>query len=345
MRAVDLGDGRRLVVRPAAEDDVEGIILLYEGLSVDDRYRRFFSAFQADQRFVTRLVRAPDRGGACLVAEVSPAGDGRASEIVGEADFERLADGDGELAITVDPAWRGWLGPYLLDALLEQAAAQGVPNLQADILTTNRPMLALVRSRGFATIGHDDHNVVRVTIAARRGMPSWPGPHDRPRVLVEIPGGRWHAEAEARTAGFDVVVCSGPQPGVPECPLLTGEECPLVTGADIVVFALPRDDDRGRAILDAHGRDRGGRPVLVHVRRAEEETSDLPPATTALVTPTPEQIVSALRALLGDGAGPEGPMEVDRAATKGPSTLLAPADRAHAGTRRPEDDHHHATPG
>lgn len=48
--------------------------------------------------------------------------------IVGEAEYILLPGGDGELAITVAPDWRGWLGPYLLDTLLEVAASRGVAN-------------------------------------------------------------------------------------------------------------------------------------------------------------------------------------------------------------------------
>ena len=45
--------------------------------------------------------------------------DGDDRTLVGEAGYTLLSDGDGELAITVDPEWRGWLGSWLLDALVD----------------------------------------------------------------------------------------------------------------------------------------------------------------------------------------------------------------------------------
>ena len=65
----------------------------------------------------------------------------------GDAGDTLLPSGNGELAIVGARKWQG-VGPYLLDALVEMAAAAGVPNLEADVLTANRPMLALLRSRG-----------------------------------------------------------------------------------------------------------------------------------------------------------------------------------------------------
>ena len=56
--------------------------------------------------------------------------------IVAEADYFLLDNGNGELAVTVAADWRGWLGPYLLDALIEAAAARGVANLrQSDLVS------------------------------------------------------------------------------------------------------------------------------------------------------------------------------------------------------------------
>jgi len=82
-----------------------------------------------------------------------------------------LPDGNGEFALTVAVGWRGWLGPYLLDALVAAAAARGVPNLEADILVSNVRMLALVSKRGYVTLSHDASQL-RVAIDAARPRPS-----------------------------------------------------------------------------------------------------------------------------------------------------------------------------
>jgi hypothetical protein len=127
-----------LAVRPATPRDVDGLEALYAALSDEDRFRRFFALYRPPRSFFERLADVADRGGCGLVAV-----DG--DRIVGEASYELLPDGDGELGMTVASDRRGWLGPYLLDPLAEAAAARGVPNLEAEALVTNCRMLSLLR--------------------------------------------------------------------------------------------------------------------------------------------------------------------------------------------------------
>jgi ribosomal protein S18 acetylase RimI-like enzyme len=274
-RSIALAHGDTMVVRPAAEADVPGLARLYGELSPDDLRRRFFSVYHPSTEFLTRVARGDD-GRIGLVAVVP---DGR---IVAEADYAPLVDGDAEFAIVVAPDWRGWLGPYLLDALVDEAAERGVPNLQAEILVENRPMLALVRARGYAMLDGTDYSVVRVTIGTSSDTPTWPrgpGARERPRVLVESPGGRWRHEQAARDAGFDVVVCPGPARGTkPHCPILAGEPCPLAGGADAVVYALRADDQRAREVRTGLGELHPGIPVC-----------SPPPSAT------PEEVMKELR--------------------------------------------------
>ena len=185
-----------------------------------------------------------------LVAEFRDGPD-RPGRIVGEAAYELLENGDGELGITVDRRWRGWLGPYLLDALLEAAAAQGVPNLEADVLATNGPMLKLAHTRGAVDLEQPDWAEVRVLIGTGSDTPSWPGAHERARVLVEGGGGGWNARRAQGTGGIDVVACPGPGRRGAPCPALSGRPCPLAAGADVIVTPAPTDDDWSD-LVDAH---------------------------------------------------------------------------------------------
>jgi hypothetical protein len=219
--------------------------------------------YRPDRAFFERMVDVTDNGGLQLVAEVS-APDER-PHIVGEAGCTRLGNGDAELAITVDEQWRGWLGPYLLDALLAGAAARGIPNLEAHILLANRPMLALARTRGYATEDDNDWTTIHLVIGTDGRAPSWPRGDARPRVLVEVPGGRWHATNAARAAGLDVLACPGPEVNR-RCPRLAGRPCPLARDADAIVMS-PRGDlhPEWKALLEAHARLHNGVPICVEL--------------------------------------------------------------------------------
>ena len=183
-RSVELPGARILSIRPVKPSDTAGLVELYAGLSEDDTYLRFFSGHAPPEDFIEKMTHVADRGGFGLIALMGE-GDG-SSQIVGEATYDLLPSGDGELGLTVAETARGWLGPYLLDALVTEAATRGVPNLEADVLVGNRRMLTMLRARGFAVMDHDPA-IVRVAIGAAQHVPAWPGAHDRPRLLLEVP--------------------------------------------------------------------------------------------------------------------------------------------------------------
>ena len=221
---------------------------------------RFFSGHAPPEDFVEKMTHVAERGGFGLIA-VMEEEDGT-SRIVGEATYDLLPNGDAELGITVAEKARGWLGPYLLDALVAAAAARGVPNLEADVLVTNRRMLTMLRAWGFAVVEHDPA-IVRVAIGTTRRAPSWPGTDERPRLLVEVPGGRWHAEEAARAAGFQVLACPGPMLGWSHCPALRGEPCPLGGRC-----RRHRRRGSGRSRTIPPGSSPADPPVGAHLRRA-----------------------------------------------------------------------------
>ena len=291
-RRCALSDGRVLHVRRVVPTDFSGVRALYDELSDDDRRLRFFSHFRPPDSFFAAKTASDDPRRFGLVATIP--GEG----IVGEASYARLANGNAEFGITVTRRWRGWLGHYLLDALIEAAATQGIPNLEAEILRDNRPMLALARARGYVIRDHELDSR-RVLIGTSGATPMWPDAHNHPRVLVEARGGAWRGEEPARDAGLDVLICPGPTPssGPPSCPLLRGERCPLAADADAVVFALDSNDEEAAAILAAHLRDRPG-CLAVDLRAQHHHEVPVPAGTVHFPADMPgEQIVATLQEL------------------------------------------------
>ena len=293
-RQTTLPDGRLLVVRPARAEDVDRMIEFYRSLPLEDRYLRFFTGGLPPRSHFERVVDVASHGGVALVVEV--VGDA-ATQFVGDACYMPQADGDGELAVTIDPAWRGWLGPYLLDGLLDAAAANGVMTLRAEILVRNRPMLALVRARGCVTVGDDDLSKVRVAVGTASRTPSWPPRDARRRILVESSNPRWRSGMTAVAPTVNVMVCAGPPTGYRErCPVLAGRACPLAAEADAIVVARPLDDELGRDLVDAHLRNNADIPLLIEVA-AEPSDASVPHGSRAL--PRRLSDAAAAAAILG----------------------------------------------
>ena len=277
-----------MTVRNSDPADVSGLAEFYDGLSLDDRYHRFFSG-SMPQDFVEKWIHVTEQGGVGLVAVVTNGGE----HIVAEAGVALLPDGDGELALTVAREWRGWLGPFLLDALVQEAAARGIPNLQAEILVDNGAMFSLVRSRGYAILDHGDWSSVRVTIGTAGYPPGWPDADERPRVLVETPGGRWPAANAREASDLQIIGCPGPTRAQGGCPALAGRPCPLAAHADVIVFAFPPSDAQAQAILSAHPRLHEDVPLVV-APASSAEGFVIPPAATTVAACTPAAELIAL---------------------------------------------------
>jgi GNAT superfamily N-acetyltransferase len=125
-----------LVARPIRADDRERLLRLFERLSPETVYRRFFTLFPAPPPGVLRyLATAGDHDHERLAAL-----DG--DEIVAVAGWDRpVHDGDeAEVAVLVEDAWqhRG-VGRTLVHMLTADAAREGISVLTATVLTDNHP--------------------------------------------------------------------------------------------------------------------------------------------------------------------------------------------------------------
>lgn len=147
VRTVELRGGRSVRIRPIRPDDEPRLVDLYERLSRDSAYQRFFTLmrhlpsdwyhFFANVDYVRRLALVAERE---TVAGVQLIGVGR---------YEPSSEpATAELAFVVEDGWqeRG-LGTILLEAILDAGAARGIERFRADVLADNYRMLRLFTSR------------------------------------------------------------------------------------------------------------------------------------------------------------------------------------------------------
>ena len=239
-------------LRPSRPADRDALVALYESLSAVDCRRRFFSPGPPPPSWLDRWLTIAERGGFGFVAV-----DERSS-IVGDVGCFALDNGNVELAVTVSPRRRGeHLGARLFDAALAEAAGRGIQNVEAEMLLENQPMFGLVRSRPYAVLFYGEGRI-RAVVRAGEGeaQPTWPRCDDRPRLLVEVAGGRWSAFDAAADAGWQVAACPGPSESRP----CVGS-CPLLEGADAVVCSLVEGDPLAEAVRRAHAERMTGPPV------------------------------------------------------------------------------------
>ena len=155
---VVLTDGGTVRLRPVKPDDDAGLLGLYERLSDESLYLRFFSPVpRPTARQLERLSHVDYRDRMALVAVL---GD----EIVAVARYDRVGEDEAEVAFTVEDSQQGrGLGTVMLEHLAVIARAHAIGRFVADTLPSNRRMLDVFRNAGFQIDRSFESGTVRVT--------------------------------------------------------------------------------------------------------------------------------------------------------------------------------------
>ena len=155
-----LRDGTAMRLRPIRPDDGPGLLDLYDRLSPDSLYFRFFAVPDKDRGKAEYLTHVDYDRRYAVVAEMGGA-------IVGVARWERLADrpGHAEVAFTVadDLQGRG-LGGALFRRLAALARARGITVFEAEVLKNNERMLRVFARSGLTTATRDQGNVLTILL-------------------------------------------------------------------------------------------------------------------------------------------------------------------------------------
>jgi GNAT superfamily N-acetyltransferase len=153
-------DGAVIALRKLTLADVADVVWLYETLSDDECYDRFFTAHPAHLQTSARSLTEPSDTQYALGAFGS-------SELLGVASYyiEIATPGRAEVAVVVAHSehLRG-LGTALLRRLGEIAKNNGVHHLVAEVLWENHLMLRVLSETGWPCTRHLEGSVLHVEI-------------------------------------------------------------------------------------------------------------------------------------------------------------------------------------
>jgi RimJ/RimL family protein N-acetyltransferase len=165
-RAIGLRDGTLARMRPIRADDAPRLVTLYDHLSRDTRYQRFFSVMQRLPPDWARFLANVDYGARLALVIESPDDP---DALIAVARYEPAGEpGVAEVAFVVQDGWqdRG-IGTVLFSALLAAAELNGIRRFRAWVLADNRRMLDLITRFGQVNQREIDQAVIELTFTAR----------------------------------------------------------------------------------------------------------------------------------------------------------------------------------
>lgn len=180
-RTLTLPTRERVRVRPIRPDDAPRLSELYDRLSRDTRYQRFFNVMRRLPPDWARFLATVDYDRRfALVAEDLAA---PTTTVIGVARYESSADTAAEVAFVVEDRWQGkGLGTLLLTELFRAATENGLTRLRAFVLADNRRMLALLAKHGEVLERRMEQGVVDLLLAPKAtATPPCPPPPPSPR--------------------------------------------------------------------------------------------------------------------------------------------------------------------
>ncbi len=149
-RPFKLVDGQEMLLRPIQPEDEPALVRLFESLTDEERYMRFFSPMpKFPHQLAARMSQIDyDREMALLIAERKPPGQAEivgGARIAGDPNNERAEFG---ISVRHDYAGQG-LGTRLMHAIIDYTRSRGYREIYGEIMAQNQPMLRICRELGF----------------------------------------------------------------------------------------------------------------------------------------------------------------------------------------------------
>ena len=173
---VVLADGATVHMRAMQPEDEPRLAAMYERLSSDSLYYRFFSPVPRATATSLEMHKLGDAG---HVARVALLGD----EVLAAARYDVVSPGVAEVAFVVADEHQGrGVGTLLLEHLAVIARSQGIHTFAADTLPDNGRMLGMFAAAGWARDSHFDGGSIRTRFSIEPSAASTAAIEDREHV-------------------------------------------------------------------------------------------------------------------------------------------------------------------
>ncbi len=179
--ALELANGRRLILRPIEAGDAETLRRSFGRLTPEEIRYRFLHPITELTREQARKLTEIDRRNAFALVVVEALPPRQA--LIGGVARVVVEDGRAEFALIVGREITGFgLGSFLLQRLTEWCRKRGLSVIHGDVMLENHRMLELTRRLGFrCSFDTDNAQVVRVWKPLNTDVPDTAN-HGSPRL-------------------------------------------------------------------------------------------------------------------------------------------------------------------
>ncbi|HEX6389587.1 MAG TPA: GNAT family N-acetyltransferase [Solirubrobacteraceae bacterium] len=171
--SIRLRDGSQVAVRPIEPADKELLRAGFERLSMESRYRRFFSPLPRLSSAQLRYLTEVDHRDHEALTAVDPA----TGDLLAVARYVRSEEEPhvAEVAVTVIDDWQGrGLGGALQDALADRAREEGIDTFSAVVQADNAASLRMLEGLGDHVLSSEGNTVeLRIALPERGAGERW----------------------------------------------------------------------------------------------------------------------------------------------------------------------------
>jgi RimJ/RimL family protein N-acetyltransferase len=162
-----LRDGSAVTIRAVRPEDRALLVAAFANLEQDSIYTRFFAFKQELSERDLAALDTMDFVSDVMVVATRTIDD--VEVVIGSARYVELGASDGprsaEVAFTVEEDYRGQgLARRLLASLVAIARSSGIARFEADVLPSNKAMLAVFERSGLGARRRREHDILHVTL-------------------------------------------------------------------------------------------------------------------------------------------------------------------------------------
>ncbi|MFX0134010.1 MAG: GNAT family N-acetyltransferase [Candidatus Hodarchaeota archaeon] len=157
---IKLRDGTRILFRPIKPSDADIWVELYNSLSSNTKYLRFFTNMPTpNQKMIDKYTKIDYINNFAIIAIYNENGKDKMVGVV-RYGLDPPDSNSAELAVVVADKWQGrGLGTQMLIYMLRVMQKRGVKKVKGDVFLRNDKMMQLMGESGFNFIKEDSYGI------------------------------------------------------------------------------------------------------------------------------------------------------------------------------------------